>query len=354
MPLTVLNIAFPFAAVSPETAGGAEQILGALDQALVAAGHTSLVAASEGSRPAGKLFSFALPFGKELDEPNKRWCRKQLQAAIDRALASQPVDLVHMHGMDFHEYTLPPHLPALVTLHMPLSWHPSDIWSRLRRRYHFCCVSNPQQRSCPPELKGCSVIENGVEFPPDWERTSGDYALVMGRICPEKNAHEALEAGSLAGTQVLLAGQVFAYREHQEYLRTRLQPLLNTPADHRLLGPQSPAERRALLREAKCLLHPTLAPETSSLVAMEALAAGVPVIAYPSGALAEIVEHGVSGLLVNNVREMADAIRNVEQISRAECRRQAEARFSQQRMIDHYFALYQSLAQKTSPVRRYA
>ena len=55
MRLTILNVAYPFAPVGPDTAGGAEQILGHLDAALARAGHRSLVVACEGSRVAGEL-----------------------------------------------------------------------------------------------------------------------------------------------------------------------------------------------------------------------------------------------------------------------------------------------------------
>jgi glycosyltransferase involved in cell wall biosynthesis len=166
----------------------------------------------------------------------------------------------------------------------------------------------------------------------------------MGRICPEKNAHEALEAGTRAGMRVLLAGQVFPYEEHRRYFRERIEPLLQ--ANHTFLGPVSTEAKYDLLARAKCLLHPTLAPETSGLVAMEAMAAGTPVIAYRSGALAEIIEDGVTGFLVDNVEDMADAMHNVHTISPEACRAAAERRFSKERMVREYFELYNSLLQR--------
>jgi len=112
---------------------------------------------------------------------------------------------------------------------------------------------------------------------------------------------------------------------------------------HRFLGPLSLERKQHPLARARCLLHPTLAPETSSLVAMEAIAAGTPVIAYPSGALPEIVEHGRTGFLVSSVAEMAEAVGMLDRISPGECRAAAEQRFSQQRMIRGYFELYEQL-----------
>src|SRR5205085_9396921 len=84
--------------------------------------------------------------------------------------------------------------------------------------------------------------------------------------------------------------------------------------------------------------------ETSSLVAMEALACGTPVIAFRAGALVEIVDHGKTGFLVDNEREMAQAIEAVAQLDPQTCRDAAVARFSAERMIRDYFTVYHGLA----------
>jgi glycosyltransferase involved in cell wall biosynthesis len=344
MRLTVLSVAYPFAPVGADAVGGAEQILALLDRALVAAGHTSLVAACEGSQIAGRVFPIPILENEVLEPPQRRWYTAQLKAAIDRALLLHRVDLIHMHGLDFHEYELPSSIPILVTLHLPIAWYGTARLRRLQTRVQLCCVSESQRRSCLPELGDLPVVENGVELPP-WppEIEKSDFALVLGRICPEKNIHAALQAGTQAGTRVLVGGRVFPYREHQEYFDEYLAPLFHADTGgvrHEFLGPLGAAQRQELLSRAKCLLHPTLAPETSSLVAMEALAAGTPVIAYSSGALTEIVEHGVTGFLVSSVKEMAQAIRRVDAISPHACRRAAEERFRADYMTGKYLDLY--------------
>lgn len=343
---TVLNIAYPFAPVGPNLVGGAEQILANLDQAIVATGDRSLVVACEGSKPAGKLFEVQLPSRESLDEADGAWCREQFQAAVGRALASEPVDIVHVHSMDLYGYEFPPELPLLITLHLPIDWYEGEAIRNYKGRAQFCYVSQTQRRAGIATFGDAPVIENGVEIQPLNCVGKKDFALVLGRICPEKNAHSALEAGTKARVRVIIGGQVYPYRAHQLYFKEKIEPQLersNSFADHQFVGPLSPERRRQMLAEAKCLLHPTLAPETSSLVAMEALAAGTPVIAYKSGALTEIIEDGVTGFLVNDVDEMAEAIGKVDAISPAACREAAETRFSQRRMIERYFDLYRRI-----------
>lgn len=353
MPLTVLNIAYPCAPTGLDAVGGAEQILSDLDHALVSAGNTSLVVACEGSQAAGKLFAGALP-GEVLNDASRCWSTNQFQAAIDRALSSHRVDLIHMHGLDFHEYKLPSNIPVLVTLHLPISWYSQGFWKKCGGNVRFQCVSETQRRTCPPELRNLLVVENGVELPPVAEK-DGDFAIALGRICPEKNMHVALEAGTLANTHVLLGGRVFPYPGHIQYLGEKIEPFLaREGAGHAFLGSLPSKRKQQLLARAKCLLHPTLAPETSSLVAMEALAAGTPVIAYRSGALPEIVEDGITGFLVESPQEMAASIRKVHTIDPGVCRSTAERRFSKGRMVQEYFDLYRKLIEAEQPEKHSA
>ena len=347
MQLSVLHIAYPYAPVGLRACGGAEQVLTDLDRALIVGGHRSTVVACEGSESRGRLYTAPVPQGRlDASDSDCRFWQRRYQEAINHALASQQFDLVHMHGIDWYQYSLPANLPVLVTLHMPIDWYPKGMWQQAGRNVHFQCVSETQKQGCPD--RNAAVVGNGVEI----GNFSGNaprrrFALALGRICPEKNLHEALNAGTVANTPVLVGGQTFPYSSHQEYERTTFRPALRGSGrvreQHAFLGPLKPRRKQALLRQAQCLLHPTLAPETSSLVAMEALAAGTPVIAYRSGALPEIVEDGVTGFLVNNVAEMADAIARVDTLDRQACRHAAERRFSRDRMSRDYLDLYASI-----------
>ena len=114
--LTVLSVAYPLAPVGPDAVGGAEQILAALDNALVRAGHRSLVVACQGSRAAGTLIPIAR-IGGALGQGAIAAAHAAVRTAVARALARWRMDLVHVHGFDFAAYLPPPGVPVLATLH---------------------------------------------------------------------------------------------------------------------------------------------------------------------------------------------------------------------------------------------
>lgn len=344
MPLTVLSVAYPLAPVSDATAGGAEQVLLELDRMLVEQGHRSLVIAATGSRCSGLIIPVAIPEGV-LDERAKREARHSFRIAIRDTLLRYEVDVVHMHGIDFDEYCPDWNGPIIVTLHLPLDWYHQSALTK--RKLRFVCVSRSQAETARPELHVSEIIPNGValdQFLPS-ER-HGNYVLVLGRICPEKGTHLAIEAARKSGNTVLVAGTVFEYPEHRAYFEQMIRPTLGDSVH--FLGGVGGKRKIALLAGAKCLLIPSLARETSSLVAMEAMACGTPVIARKSGALKDIVANERTGFLVSNVEEMASALRRVNEITRHECRREAERRFSSRSMLAAYLRLYEKGRERSS------
>jgi glycosyltransferase involved in cell wall biosynthesis len=345
--LAVLSVAYPLAPVGPDAAGGSEQILTMIDRTLARNGHTSVVIAMEGSRVEGRLLATPRIEGA-LDDTARAAAHAAHREAIRRALGSDSFDLIHMHAFDFHHYLPPAGPPLLVTLHLPPGWYPAHVFRPERPGTWLHCVSRSQERSCPSSPALLPYIENGVACEQFRCRVrTRKYALALGRICPEKGFHLALDAAALAGTPLIVAGDLFRYREHEEYFRREMAPRL-VGRSRRFIGPVGLARKRRLLAGARCLLVPSLAPETSSLVAMEALASGTPVIAFPSGALPEIVEHGRTGFLVHDTQEMAAAICQANAIDPDDCRQAARERFSAGRMAEQYLSCYQRLAGGTA------
>jgi glycosyltransferase involved in cell wall biosynthesis len=348
--LTVLSVAFPFAPVGPDAVGGAEQVLAQLDAALVCAGHRSVVVACAGSSPAGTLVATPRQHGA-ITSAVRRRVHAAHRRAIARALRRWPVGVVHMHGIDFHAYLPPPGPPVLVTLHLPPAWYPPEAFQPERPNTFLHCVSASQRARCPTGARLLPDLPNGVALDaPAARHARRRFAVALGRICPEKGFHIALDAARRAGVPLLLAGQTFPYEAHQTYFAREIVPRLD--GSRRFIGPIGPVRKRRLLSAARCLLVPSLAPETSSLVAMEALACGTPVVAFPAGALPEIVEHGRTGFIVRDEQEMAEAIHAAARIEPEACRTAARERFSLERTVARYFGLYRDLAQRgwTEPV----
>jgi glycosyltransferase involved in cell wall biosynthesis len=344
--LTVLSVSYPLAKVAPGTAGGAEQVLATIDRALVHQGHRSLVLAPEGSRCHGLLIPAQIPSGT-LDDLAKAQSRLTFKELLDHTLVRYSVDVVHMHGLDFSEY-LPDHdLPLIVSLHLPLNWYAPHALQPSQPNTKLVSVSRFQARTAPPDAHIACVVPNGVDlhrFRPT--RTSGNYLLAMGRICPEKGLHLAIEAAERAQVNLIIAGTVYEYPEHRRYFDSVIAPRLNDRI--RFIGPVGGKHKRSLLAGAKCLLIPSQVHETSSLIAMEAMAAGTPVIAWCRGALPDLISDGCTGFLVSSVEEMAHAIARIAEIDRWACRREAENKFDAREMVSRYLKLYQRAARESA------
>ncbi|MBV8337020.1 MAG: glycosyltransferase [Alphaproteobacteria bacterium] len=350
MTLTVLSVAYALAPVAPDTAGGAEQVLLELDRALVHAGHHSLVIAAAGSQIVGDLIATSqLP--PRFSDAARRQIQRCQRLRIEEALQRWEIDLVHAHGSDFAEHL--PHcgVPTLVTLHMPTENYPTEAMLARGPETYFNCVSASQRRRFPRIAAMLPEIENGVPVDELQARhAQRNFAVALGRICPEKGFHHALDAAGRAQVPLLLAGHVFPYEYHQRYFDDEIRRRLSSQA--RFLGAIGFARKRRLLTAARCLLVPSLVPETSSLVAMEALACGTPVVAFPAGALAEIIEPGVTGFLVDDTEQMAEAIPAAARLDREHCRAVARRRFPVERMVARYFVLYHQLTRRGTPGQR--
>ena len=347
MTLTVLSVAYPLAPVGQNAVGGAEQMLSHLDHALVRSGHRSLVVASENSEVAGTLIGTPPQVGPLDDGVRERaWARHR--EAIGDALQRFPVDLVHIHGHDFHAYLPPPGVPTLVTLHIPHFWYAAGALTPIRPRTWLHGVSWSQHRDLPQGPWLLPPIDNGVPVAALRARhAKRPFALMLTRICPEKGVHLAIEAAKKAGMALVIAGSVYEYPEHRRYFHEEVEPRLDT--HRRFIGPVGFRRKRRLLSAAQCVLVPSLVPETSSLVAREALACGTPVVAFRSGALPEAIEHGVTGFLVDDTDEMAQAMTDSARLDPERCRSVARERFSLERMAERYFARYERLAAARSP-----
>jgi glycosyltransferase involved in cell wall biosynthesis len=341
MSLTILSVGYPFAPVGPGAVGGAEQILSRLDRALIANGHKSCVLAPANSQVSGQLFPVR-PVSTIIDDDLRRTIYAEVRSLLETAIEQCRPAVVHFHGLDFYNYLPACSPPCLVTLHLPISFYPPEIFSLERKRTFLHCVSISQHRTCPACSRLLAPIPNGVPLPPaNGNSHVRTFALCLSRVAPEKNIHAAMEAARIAGVDLRIAGQVFPYASHERYFEEEVRPRLSDRC--RFIGPVNEPDKWSLLAQARCLLQPSLAAETSSLVAMEALASATPVIAFRSGALPDIVEDKRTGFLIDTVEEMAAAINQLDYLDPEECRHAARTRFALNRMLDQYFAVYRKI-----------
>jgi Glycosyltransferase Family 4 len=197
MELVVLNVAYPFAPVGLDVLGDAEKTLAGLDSALVQAGHESFVMACEGSVTQGILLATPGPSGR-LDEAERYRIHEQYRFTLQTFLKKWPIDLIHMHGLDFYEYLPEPGVPVLVTLHSPIDLYPETIFHLDRPQTFLHCPSADQRRGCPP----CDYL---------LPETADGITSVVGEAGIEKylSIYERLvEEARALETAVAAAGQI--------------------------------------------------------------------------------------------------------------------------------------------------
>jgi len=162
----------------------------------------------------------------------------------------------------------------------------------------------------------------------------------LGRISPEKRPDIAIDVARRAGVPIKIAAKVDVV--DKDYFHTVIKPRL-APPDVEYIGEINEVEKSDFLGHAIALMFTIDWPEPFGLAMIEAMACGTPVIARPCGSVPEVLDHGVSGLIAAGTDDLVDAVRRVQGLSRVECRRQFERRFTVEGMVDRYEEVYHKL-----------
>ena len=322
--------------VPPRHYGPWERVVSILTEGLVARGVEVTLFATADSTTRARLVAVA-PRGYA-EDPSldaKVYECLHVGAAFEQAAAGS-FDILHNH-FDFLPltYCRLVNTPVVTTVHGFSSERILPVYRAYHKATHLVAISAADRR---PDLDYAATIHHGIpldEFTPC--TSGGDYLLFFGRIHPDKGAREAVEVARRTGHKLVLAGIV----QDSEYFRTAIEPFLDGH-QIRFVGSVGPAQRNTLLGGAKALLHLIAFEEPFGLSVVESMAAGTPVIAFRRGAMAELIEDGVSGLLVA-AGDMAGAVAAVHQVSgldRRATRAHAERHFSAERMVDDYLHLY--------------
>jgi len=329
--------------VPPKHYGGTERIVSYLTEELVRAGHEVTLFGSGDSVTNARLIA---PCRRSLRK-NER-CKDPVAREvilIDHVVEHAPeFDLIHFHTGYLH-FAISRHLPVphVTTLHGRLDVPDLVPLYQRFRDVPVISISNAQRAPLPWANWHATVYHGLPKTQFQFYAGDGEYLAFLGRISPEKRVDRAIEIAKRAGMPLKIAAKVDPV--DRRYFKRVIEPLLNDPrvewvdeiTDH---------QKNEFLGNAFALLFPIDWPEPFGLVMIEAMACGTPVIAYDSGSVPEVMEDGVTGFIVGEIDEAAEAVGRAGDLSRARCREVFEKRFTAGRMANDYINLYERMLRR--------
>jgi glycosyltransferase involved in cell wall biosynthesis len=338
--MRIAILAPPWFPIPPPRYGGIEWVVALLADGLVEAGHDVTLFATGDAHTRAKVVA-SFPEARPL-EIGRTWT--ELKHVVEGIASAGEFEVVNDHtgplGAVLGGLTS---TPFLHTVHGTLTGEAGKIYSRIATvapSVGLVSISLNQRKPCP-DLRWAANIPNALDlgaYPVHPHR--GDYLLFLGRLSPDKGCHRAIEVAEEAGLPLKIAGKMHDAAE-KYYFETEVRPRLNERVEY--LGEVSHGEKVDLLQNARATLFPIQWEEPFGLVMIESMACGTPVVATRRGAVPEIVDHGRSGIIVDDVDEMATALPAVDDLDPLECRRYVEESFSPERMARAYEAAYRAV-----------
>lgn len=334
----IAMIAPPWFELPPSAYGGIEAMAGDLIEQLALRGvDLTLVGVGRNGTPAD--------FVPTYDKPNEDRLGQVLPEVTHAAELSDIIekidpDVVHDHSLAGPLMARGRSMPTVLTAHGPVNGEMGRYYRGLGDSVQLVAVSDAQRRLAP-DLNWVGTVHNAVRvdrFP--FREDKEDYALFLGRACVEKGIPQAIAAARRAGIHLKIAAKC---REPEEkaYFEREIAPLLGPGVEW--LGEADRARKAELLQSARCLVFPVSWEEPFGIVMVEAMACGTPVVGFRRGSVPEVVTHGRTGYVCDDVEGLADAIGRVGELSPHDCRREAELRFDVEMMADRYARIYQSV-----------
>ena len=339
MRLRIAHIAPVATTIPPPKSGSVETMTSLLTEGLVARGHDVTLYATADSKTSARLNAI-YPHGYWHDEhmwPWELYEMLNLAAAVER---SSEYDIIHYEAAYYPmslAFTRLSPTPIVQTLHHSPSAAEVALWSRYPEA-PFVAISNEQARL----LVGLNVVDtvlHGIDTDSfTFEARPDDYLLFLGRFTEGKGVLQAIEIAKRVGMRLILAAA------EGEYYREKIAP--HVDGRHIVYyGEADFAAKVKLYGGARALLYPIQAREPFGLVLAEAMACGTPVAALDRGAVREVVDEGVTGMVFNDLEQMINDLPRVFDLDRRSVREQAVARFGVARMVDGYNAVYTRLVE---------
>jgi len=322
--------------VPPRSYGPWEQVASTLTEGLVARGHDVTLFATADSATSAHLHAEA-PAGYE-EDPD---VDAKVSEALHIAAVFERADEFDVISNQFDFLPLAfsrlVRTPVVTTVHGFSSERIVPVYRAYDDIAHYVSISDSDRH---PSLHYAATIHHGIEL----ERFSvgagdGGYLLFLGRIHPDKGTATAIDVAARAGVPLVIAGVV----QDEDYFADEVAPRIDGTSVT-FVGPVGPGERDRLLGGAMALLHLIDFDEPFGLSVVESLATGTPVIANARGSMPELLDDGVTGFLVRGADDAVAAVGRLDRLDRAVCRRTAQTRFSAERMVADYEALFARVA----------
>jgi glycosyltransferase involved in cell wall biosynthesis len=342
VPLKIAQISPLFESVPPKLYGGTERVVSYLTEELVRQGHDVTLFASGDSVTSARL----VPCSEKslrLDDTCRDRLAHQMVLLHEVFARANRFDLLHFH-IDYLHYPFSERqpVPHLTTLHGRLDL--PDLVPVYRTFENVPVVSiSAAQREPLPWLNWQATVPHGLPLglhAP--RREAGRYLAFLGRISKEKRVDRAIEIAKRVGMPLKIAAKID--KSDRDYYEREIAHLLDHPLVE-YIGEIGEAEKTDFLGNAHALIFPVDWPEPFGLVMIEAMACGTPSIAWCCGSIPEVIDEGVSGFIVDSIDQAVAAVERAGTLSRAGVRRRFEERFSVERMVRDYVAVYEELVE---------
>ena len=326
--------------VPPTGYGGIEWVVWLLAEGLVDAGHDVTLFAAGQSRTKARLdYVFEEPPSDDIGRT-----APELKHALHCYARQDEFDLINDHtGLLGAAVGGALRTPLAHTVHGPLDGAPGALYEQLSAvapGVGLISISMNQRRP-KPDLNWIANCPNAIDFELyPFAPYQGDYLFFLGRMSPDKGAHRAVLTAIETGLPLKLAGKMREPLEKQ-YFDAYVRPHLNSRIEY--VGEVSHGEKVELLQHARATLFPIEWEEPFGLVLIESMACGTPVIATRCGAVPEVIEHGHSGVIVDDWARAGAALAEADAISPESCRAYAEQWFAPARMVRDYLTAYEAM-----------
>lgn len=345
--MRIAQIAPLHEAVPPKLYGGTERVVSYLTEALVGLGHDVTLFASGDSQTGARLEP-AWPHSLRLDPGIGDTFAPHLVLLEKVRRVAHTFDVLHFHlsYLPFPTFSQLD-VPFVTTLHGRLDLPELQPVFDMFPQAPVVSISNSQRMPLP----GANWLDTVYHGLPETlltpqVPTEPAYLAFLGRICAEKRVDLAIEIAARAGLPLKIAAKVD--RADEAYFANVIQPLLALPHVE-FIGEINDTQKAGFLSGARALLFPIDWSEPFGLVMIEAMACGTPVIAFNRGSVPEVIAHGATGYIVEDVPGAVDAVTRLDALSRTDIRAAFIRRFTSMTMAQHYMDIYTSLARAAGP-----